>query len=90
MSIGKCNVLTTELWGALEGLKLALKKGYKWIEIQIDNQEVTNILRGKVNKLKNMHILRNIKNVMAAFMGSELQKFIKKPTCVQTLWLNTI
>ncbi|MCI11142.1 ribonuclease H protein [Trifolium medium] len=36
--IGRCNVITAELWGVLEGLKLANLRGFKKIELVLDSK----------------------------------------------------
>ncbi|GAU49448.1 hypothetical protein TSUD_137920 [Trifolium subterraneum] len=46
--LGTCSGLVAELWVALEGLKLAWKKGYKRVELQIDDKDIVKAINKEV------------------------------------------
>lgn len=48
--MGTCNVITTETWGILSGLRLAAKRGVRKIIIESDSRKVVQSIRG-IDKL---------------------------------------
>ncbi|CAA0831450.1 Polynucleotidyl transferase- ribonuclease H-like superfamily protein [Striga hermonthica] len=44
MNIGTSTVLEAELWGVIQGLKLAWDRGFRLVELEVDNLSVTNLI----------------------------------------------
>lgn len=49
-NIGSCNAFIAEIWGVLEGLRLAQSRGFSHLELQIDSATVADNLKGKGSK----------------------------------------
>lgn len=76
--VGKCKVLTVELWGIYEGLKLAQVKGYNHVEVQVDIQEAVNIINGSKIMLRDMRLIRQIKACVNTFTTTKILKIHRK------------
>lgn len=46
-NLGSCTAFIIEIWGVLEGLKLAAVHGFSHVELQVDSMVVVNILQGR-------------------------------------------
>lgn len=51
-NIGACNVLIAEMCGVLEGLKFALGKGYKKVELQKDNTIFSKAINKRNSRIR--------------------------------------
>lgn len=61
--IGVCSALEAELWGALEGLRLAWETGLARV-ILVDNLAVVQMVNGEDRELHHNPVVRGVKNML--------------------------
>ncbi|KAL5787556.1 hypothetical protein ACOSP7_004505 [Xanthoceras sorbifolium] len=49
MNIGCGSVLTAELWGLLEGMKMAKEAGFKYVFVESDSADAVSLVNGDLN-----------------------------------------
>ncbi|MBA0676989.1 hypothetical protein Goari_018419 [Gossypium aridum] len=60
MVLGNCAVLDYELWGILDGLKIALDRSFQKVSIRTDSLEVVNLIYEDVRRDSNFILVRRI------------------------------
>jgi ribonuclease HI len=56
--LGACSVQVAELWGAMEGLKLAWDRGFRRVELQLDAKGVVNMLNKEVSSICRLEFMQ--------------------------------
>jgi ribonuclease HI len=64
-NIDRCAALVAELWGVLEGLKLAHTKGFNKVEVSVDSMAViTSIRKGEGSSATGCRLVQRIRQLM--------------------------
>jgi len=59
--LGVCSAYVAELWGVLEGLKMARERGFHKVELDVDSKVVvSNLVDGKGGPVTGLSLLTNI------------------------------
>ncbi|MBA0846074.1 hypothetical protein Goarm_022917, partial [Gossypium armourianum] len=66
--VGICSVLDFELWGILEGLTIAMDRGFDRVLIVFDSHEAVQAIQGSATKVSNSALVRRINLRMAKLM----------------------
>ncbi|MCH94217.1 ribonuclease H protein, partial [Trifolium medium] len=64
--IGKSSAFVAEMWGVVEGLRLAKRMGFRKVELNVDSETVVNAIRsGKLCSSVGVALAKEIRRLMA-------------------------
>ena len=65
MNLGSCSIMEAELWGLYQGLKIAWERGFRLLQVEVDNLGVTQLLNSsEANRSGISSLLWGIKDLL--------------------------
>ncbi|KAH9720548.1 proline transporter 2 [Citrus sinensis] len=65
MNLGSCSIMEAQLWGLYQGLKIAWERGFRLLQVEVDNLGVTQLLNSsEANRSGISSLLWGIKDLL--------------------------
>lgn len=78
-NLGDYNAFIAELWGAMEGLQLAVQRGFNCVEFQVDSQVVAGIIQGRNSaSAAGWGLIQRLKMLLLAFKEIKVRHIFRE------------